>query len=74
MKHIIRIDADWLRIPLLCIVWPLMMLEYVGTCLLPERWGGHPHKGHLLMREFYDLPIALFWAAWDGAFVPAEPR
>lgn len=70
MKYVIRIGPDWLRIPLLCIVFPLTLLHYVLSAALPVRWGGHPNKRRLLQADFYGMPCSLFWAAWDGFFVP----
>lgn len=70
IKHVVRIAPDWMRIPLLCLVWPLHFARYVLHAALPERWGGHPNPERLLCADFYTLPVAMFWAAWDGDFVP----
>lgn len=70
IKHVIRIAPDAIRIPLLCLVWPPHFALYIAHAALPARWGGHPDPSRLACREFYALPVALFWAAWDGLFVP----
>lgn len=72
MKHIIRIGPDALRIPLLCLWFPLYVAIYILCAAMPVCMGGHPNKGRLLALDFYGMPIALFWAAWDGDFVPTE--
>lgn len=68
--HLVRIGPDIIRIPLLCVFWPPMLLVYVLTSCMPTCIGGHPNKRRLLEWGFYALPIALFWDAWDGLFVP----
>jgi hypothetical protein len=72
MNHIIRIGPAWLRLPLLCLAWPLALMAYVLRSLRPVRMGGHPNKRRLLCADFYTFPISLFWAAWDGHFVPDD--
>lgn len=72
MSHIVRIGPDWLRIPMLCLVWPWVMACYVGQSCMPVQLGGHPDKRRLLCFEYWLIPCLLFWAAWDGYFVP-EP-
>ncbi len=77
IKHVIRIGPPLLRIPLLCLVWPPHFVLYIMHAALPARWGGHPNPERLLCLGFYAIPVALFWAAWDGLFVPSvtpEPR
>lgn len=71
-KHIVRIEADWLRIPLLCLFQPFWFLEYIVTACMPEAWGGHPNKHRLIEWDFYSFHWLVFWAAWDGYFVPDE--
>lgn len=70
LSLIARIRCDAIRLPLLCVAFPLNLLHHVLTAAVPARWGGHPNKARLLQVDFYKLPVALFWAAWDGAFVP----
>lgn len=70
MRHVIRIGPPALRIPLLCLLFPLEYLSYLAKAALPARCGGHPNKRRFLARDFYAMPICLFWAAFDGAFVP----
>lgn len=74
MKHIVRIEPPMLRIPLLCLFFPLDWLLYIMFSLLPKTLGGHPNKNRLLELDFYTAPWALFWAAWDGDFVPTSER
>lgn len=64
-----RIPHDAVRIPLLVLAWPFEMAGYVLSALMPVRIGGHPDKSRILDPDFYALPVALFWAAWDGEFV-----
>jgi hypothetical protein len=70
MQHVVRVACPWLRIPLLAVLFPVAFASYVGRAALPVAWGGHPDKRRLLCRDFYSMPVALFWAAFDGAFVP----
>lgn len=72
LKHIARIQLDIIRIPLLLLVFPFHYLHFVISAWLPVRWGGHPNIQRLCERDFYALPIVLFWATWDGSFVPRE--
>lgn len=69
MHFVIRIRRGWLRLPLLCLLFPAEILCYVGQALLPVAIGGHPNKKRVLQADFYALPLALFWAAWHGTFV-----
>lgn len=74
MKHLIRIGPDWIRIPLLCFVFPFSLLHCILSALRPVRFGGHPNKRRLLEADFYSMPVSLFWAAWDGIFVPQDNK
>ncbi len=66
MKHVIRIEADWLRIPLLCLCFPVAYAHYAVTTVLKSE----EERGSLRRPELWLFPVSLFWAAWDGLFVP----
>lgn len=68
--HIIRIGPDWLRVPLLCLFEPYWFVEMMVRMSMPVAWGGHPNKRRFLEWDFYQFHFAVFWAAWDGLFVP----
>lgn len=71
LKHVIRIGPDWLRLPLLCAIFPLHLVARALLDLRPARFGGHPNKRRLLCADYHlGLPVVLFWAAWDGHFIP----
>ncbi len=67
MKHVIRIGARWLRCPLLVLIFPF---SFAHICML-TLWH---RPSRLLAFSFYDLAWSVFWASWDGAFVPKSPK
>lgn len=60
MRHAIRIGPAWLRCPLVSLAWA-------------DHFSGYALRSLLLGRKV-SLPFALsvFYAAWDGAFVPSR--
>jgi hypothetical protein len=67
-KYVVRLRHDALRAALLSVTFPAHLVvyptSYVWYCLeqreLPAR---------LLTATFWLMPVAVFWAAWDGFFV-----
>jgi hypothetical protein len=63
MKHVIRIGPDWIRCLLLLVAFPL---TFAGMTL--KALGEQPAV--VMRREYYTNAEAVFWAAWNGNFVP----
>jgi len=63
MKHIIRIEAAWLRKPLVLLVYPFAFLQLCCVAFLR-------HPVSLTHYSFYEISWAMFWASWEGYFVP----
>jgi len=63
MKHVIRIGPDWIRCLLLLVVFP-----FTFACMALKALDEQP--GVVMRREFYTNAEAVFWAAWQGRFVP----
>lgn len=65
LKRVIRIELDWLCIPLLLMVFPFAYIEYVIKAWLPKMLGGHPNRKRLRQPSFYATPLSMFWVAWQ---------
>lgn len=62
MKHVIRIGLD----PLRCLLLLVFPFAFAGMTVKALR----EQPGVVIRREYYIKAEAVFWAAWQGQFVP----
>jgi hypothetical protein len=65
LKHIIRIEAWWIRVPLLVLWLPGFLISWFAECAMH-----HPDKRRWLESDFWTQPLLLWFAAVTGEFVP----